>query len=67
MSQRADAVELARFLAFDRRSVDEIAVRLQEGFGMEEGEAKRLALEASTPEPPPPPVPGTGADPLIYY
>jgi hypothetical protein len=66
MSQRADAVELARFLAFERRPVDEIALRLQEAFDMEEGEARRLALEALTPEPPPPPVPGTDVDPLIY-
>jgi hypothetical protein len=66
MSRRADAVELARFLAFDGRPVDEIAGRLQEVFGMEEGDALRLALTASTPEPPPPAVPGTGADPLVY-
>ena len=66
MSRDADAVELARFLAFDGRGVDEIARRLQEGFAMPYDDALSLALKASAPEPPTPPVPGTSIDPLTY-
>jgi hypothetical protein len=67
MSRRADAVDLARFLAFDGQPVEEIARQLTDSFGMGEAEALELALKAVAPEPPTPPVPGTGgADPLTY-
>jgi hypothetical protein len=67
MSRRADAVDLARFLAFDGQPVDEIARQLADSFGMSEGDALELALKAVAPEPPTPPVPGTGgAEPLTY-
>ena len=56
MGTRFDALELARFLAFDGQDVDAIAGALQEQFGFSEREATSIALNVVAP--PPEPLPG---------
>ncbi len=55
MSTRADALELARFLAFDGREAGEIARELQAEFGLSAREAGSLARHVLEPSPEPPP------------
>ena len=56
MGKRSDALELARFLAFDGQDADAIAGALQGQFGLSEHEATRIALNVLAP--PPEPLPG---------
>ena len=56
MGKRSDALELARFLAFDGQDADAIAGALQGQFGLSEREATRIALNVLAP--PPEPLPG---------
>jgi hypothetical protein len=58
MGSRSDALELARFMAFDGRNADEIARTLQSDFAMCERDATRLALNVVTPPPEEPSIPG---------
>lgn len=57
MGKRAEALEHARFLAFDRQDVDAISRALQAQFEMSEPEATRMALNVVAPPPEPPPGP----------
>ena len=56
MGKRSDALELARFLAFDGQDADAIAGALQGQFGLSEHEATRIVLNVLAP--PPEPLPG---------
>lgn len=49
MGKRSEALELARFLAFDGQDVDAIARALQVQFGFSEREATRMALNVVAP------------------
>ncbi len=53
MGKRSDALELARFLAFDGQDVEAIAGALQGQFGFSEREATRIALNVVAPPPEP--------------
>ena len=53
MGKRSDALELARFLAFDGQDADAIAGALQGQFGLSEHEARRIALNVLAPPPEP--------------
>jgi hypothetical protein len=59
MGKRSDALELARFLAFDGQDADAIAGALQGEFGFSEHEATRIALNVVAPPPEPPPGPAS--------
>ena len=59
MGKRTEALELARYLAFDGQDVDAIAGALQSQFEFSEREATRMALNVVAPPAEPPPVPGT--------
>jgi hypothetical protein len=49
MGTRSDALELARFLAFDGQDADAIARALQVQFGFAEREASQMALNVVAP------------------
>jgi hypothetical protein len=51
MGKRSEALELARFLAFDGQAVDAISRALQVEFGMSEREAQSMAVNVITPSP----------------
>lgn len=55
MGNRAEALELARFLAFDGRDVEQIAQALQVQFGLGEREAMKMAFNVLAPAPEPAP------------
>jgi hypothetical protein len=59
MGKRSEALELARFLAFDGQDVEAIARALQVEFGFSEREATRMALNVVAPPPEPPPGPAS--------
>jgi hypothetical protein len=59
MGKRSEALELARFLAFEGQDVDAIARALQVQFGLSEREAGRMALNVVTPPPELPPGPAS--------
>lgn len=59
MGKRFEALELARFLAFDGQDVDAIARALQMQFDFSERDAKRMALNVVAPPPDPPPGPAS--------
>jgi len=67
MGTRSEALELARFLAFDGQDAGQIARALQLQFGMSERDATRMALNVLAPapedRPPGPPSVDTG---LLY-
>lgn len=54
MGNRAEALELARFLAFDGRDVEQIARAVQAQCGLSEREAMKMALNVLAPPPEPP-------------
>ena len=54
MGNRAEALELARFLAFDGQDVQEIARALQVQCDLGEREAMQMALNVLAPPPEPP-------------
>ena len=54
MGKRADALELARFLAFDGQDVEQITRALQMQCDLSEREATRMALNVLAPPPEPP-------------
>jgi hypothetical protein len=57
MGKRSEALELARFLAFDGQDVDAISRALQLEFGLPEHDATSLALHVVAPPPEPSPGP----------
>jgi hypothetical protein len=57
MGKRSEALELARFLAFDGQDVEAIGRALQVEFGFSQREATRMALNVVAPPPDPPPGP----------
>jgi hypothetical protein len=59
MGKRSEALELARFLAFDGQDADAIAGALREQFGFSEHEATRVALNVVAPPPEPLPDPAS--------
>jgi hypothetical protein len=59
MGKRSDALELARFLAFDGEDADAIAGALHGQFGLSEHEATQIALNVVAPSPEPLPGPSS--------
>ena len=59
MGKRSDALELARFLAFDGQDADAIAGALQGQCGWSAHAAPRIALTARAPPPEPRPAPAS--------
>jgi hypothetical protein len=55
MGKRAEALELARYLAFEGQDAEQIARALQAQCGLGEREASRMALNVLAPSPEPPP------------
>jgi hypothetical protein len=51
MGKQSEALELARFLAFDGQDAEAIAGALQGQFGFSEHEATRIALNVVAPPP----------------
>jgi hypothetical protein len=56
MGKKAEALELARYLAFDGQGAEAIAHALQDQFGLREQEAMTLALNVLAPSTPAPPL-----------
>jgi hypothetical protein len=54
MGKRAEALELARFLAFDGQDAEQIARALEAECGLGERDAARMALNVLAPSPDPP-------------
>jgi hypothetical protein len=53
MGKSAEALERARYLAFDGQDAEQIARALQAQCGLGESEASRMALSVLATEPPP--------------
>jgi hypothetical protein len=59
MGKRGEALELARFLAFDGQDVDAISRALQMQFGLGERDATRMAVNVVAPPREPAPGPAS--------